>query len=824
MLKLKKHWRGSALLVILMAVICLLSFAPLAGASENKATADYLPWSGWWWQKSHGELVLGYNGRPSPAEKYDLFVSGKRLGVAFSQGSQKWYDPQALGWEGMCNGWVNASILESGPILSSSANGVFLSAGDKKGLLTACHFKDEILYEYCSLSPEPFHRYLINYIGEKGEIIGADLDSTEAFWSYPIYAYDMSIATGEVSDYVTCTIKYASDFVDPDYKGTLELSATYRYRLDKDADGNYNGQGEWLAGDPGDLHPQTVWVPVGIKQDELFIDYKEVSAMVQTVDDELEGQTSLVPGHHLLVIYPEDEDTFTITPRIGEKITCYLALDHQHVKGDGASYQVERNSEIIESGELDSTLHKINISTEVGSDSFRLQILPSNNNQRGVCVHLYVDVQARYQSWFCGFPSEQYWLGCAATSLSGDDGARIWLEIDGSQGLPQGLGWTSGSSLERDGRWIGVLGNNLTDDYFSGEGTPIGFRLVSSTPYQGLLLAGDSHTLRGPSQSYDVLGSKLVIPWLTSAYNMTKFATLYFANQNVITVNATLSYFKNNGTLQKAVAIDLAPETTSAYSRGNYPGIGGFEGWGVIESSGDEFSGGVTLKEGYNRFDQLPLLKPGNHWVAPHLVTGSGWQTVLGVCNLNPETVTLELTAFIDGVPVGSKFLFVVEPNAKDEIVVEGTLFGLSLEQMDRAWLKIDGDRDSAAYLRYRYQNTASASIPLISSSESRNLHKLSHLAVTGGWWTGIVLLNDSSTALSLEITALNDRGEELQRKPLTLGAYTKFSSSVTSVFDQVKLDELAQLRVAGEGASVVKALAFYGGVNGVTFLSVHSW
>ncbi len=811
-------------MVGLIVIVGLLSFVPLAGALEHKAEADYQPWSGWWWPKSHGELVLGYNGRPSPAEKYDLYVTGKRPGVAFTQGSQEWYDPQALGWEGMCNGWVNASILESSPILSSSANGVFISAGDKKGLLTACHFKDEILYEYCSQSPEPFHRYLINYIGEQGEIIGADLDSTESFWSYPIYAYEMSIASGEVSDYVTCTIKYATDFVDPDYKGTLERSATYRYRLDKDADGNYNGQGEWLAGDPGDLHPQTVWVPVGIKQDELFVDYKEVREMVQTVDDELEGETGLIPGHHLLIVYPDDEDTFAITPRIGEKITCHLALDHQSVDGDGAVFQIERNHELIESGELDSNLYKINISSELGSDEFRIKILPTTNNKRGVCVHLYVDVQAQYQSWFYGFPSEQYWIGCAATSLSGNEGARVWLEIDGNQGLPLGLGQSSGASLDNEGRWLGVLGNNLTEDYFSSDGTPIGFRLISSTPYQDLLLVGNGHTLRGPPQSYEVVGSKLVIPWLTSAYNMTKFATLHLANQNATLINTTISYFKNDGVLQKVANVALASETTAAYSRGNYPGIGGVEGWGVVESSGDEFSGGVTLKEGYNRFDQLPLLKPGKRWLAPHLVTGSGWQSVLGVCNVNQESLTLELTAFIDGASAGSKCSLVVEPNAKHEIIIDGALFGLSLEQMDRAWLIMEGDRESAAYLRYRYQDYAGASIPLIGSSESRNLHKLSQLAVTGGWWTGIVLLNSSSTAVSLDLIALDDKGEELQRRPLKLDPYTKFSASVTSVFDQVKIENLAQLRLEGEGASAIKALVFYGGIDGVTFLSVHSW
>ena len=822
----RKQLNYFILLLTAIVFICTLGITSFASAFESQAEADYIPWSGWWWPKAKGELVFGYNGRPSPAEKYDLYDTGSRPGVAFREGiKSEWYDPEALAWEGKCNGWVNASILENGPIQGACANGVYLGIGDKKGLLTACHFRDEIVSEVCDPSPEPFHRYLLNYIGEQGEIIGADLDSGPEFWSYPIYAYDMKITPGDKSDYVTCTIKYSSDFVDPNYQGNLEQSATYRYRLDKDAEGNYNGQGEWLKGPAGDMHPQFVWVPVGIRQDRLFVDYKKVREMARTIDDELEGRPDLVPGHHLLMIYPNDDDTFTISPRVGEKITCNLALDSQNPSQNGARFLVENNDKIVESGVLNSELHTINLSSEVGNDNFKLQILPAEENKAGVCVHLYVDVQAQYQSCFYGFPSDQFWIGCAATSLSNNAGDRVWLEIDGNQGLPLGVGQTSGSNLNQGGRWLTVLDNNLTDDYFNNDGKPIGFRLISSTPYQGLLLAGDSHTLRGPPQSNEVCGRKLIIPWLTNAYGMAKFATLYLANQRENSTNVQISYYNNVGEPQATADVELAPEATAEYRRGSYPGIGGIDGWGVIESSADEtFSGCVTLKEGYDRYDQLPLLKPAQHWVAPHLVTGLGWRTVLGVCNINQEILILEITAFVDGLPVGEKVSLAVGPNYKRELIIEGALFGISSELMDRAWLRIDGDREAAAYLRYHYQEAAEASIPLYEVSANRNLHKLSQLAVSGGWWTGIVLLNNSLTAVNLELVALNDKGRELQRLPLHITAESKFSTSVAAAFNQVKTADLAQLRLEGEGAPAIKALAFYGGIDGVSLLAVHSW
>ncbi len=634
-------------------------------------------------------------------------------------------------------------------------------------------------------------------------------------------SYEMDVTSGEESDHVVCTIKHAEDLVEPDYEGTLEQVRTYRYRLYKDVEGNYDGRGEWLQGDPGDLHPQSVWVPVGIRQDELIVDYEEVRGMARTVDDELEGG-ELVPGHHLLIVYPGEEDTFTITPLVGENITCYLALDHQSPNKNGARYSLERNNEIVEVRELDNELHHLSLSSETGTDELRLRILPGLDNSVGVCVHLYVDVKARYQSLFYGFPAEPYWLGCAVAGLNETEGERVWLEIVGDQGLPLGCGAWSGESLKQGGRWLTSLENRLTIDYFSGDGKAIGFKLVSSTPYQSLLLAGDSYTLRGPSDSAGVVGSKLIIPWLTSAFNMRKYATFHLANPAESKVNTVISYFKNDGTPLQTVDLELAAETMVEYGSGDYPGQRGVDGWGIVESSEAEFSGSVVLKEGYNLADQLPLLSPGKHWIAPHLATDSGWQTLLGLCNPNPEPLTLSLTAFVDGDPLASTYSMVVEPFAKQELHVSGSLFGVAEEQMNQAWLRVNGDFNFAAYLRYLYGEGARASIPLYVDGAGKSIRKLSHLAVSGGWWTGIVLINRSGEAVSFELVALDDKGNELQLLPINLGPQGKFSASVATLFNEVVIEELASLRL--EGAKEIKALVLYGGWDGITHLSMHSW
>lgn len=814
--------KNNTIVVLLMVLaFATLFFQPAAvfSAQELKGEAGYLPWSGWWWPKHDGELVLGYNGRPSPAEKYDLYVTGRRPGTAQREGLHEWYDLEAPSWYGLCNGWVNASILERGAILPASSNGVFLTVGDKKGLLSACHFKDEIIYEYCWGSPEPFHRYLINHIGEQGEIIGADLDSSDTFWSYPIYSYEMTITSGINSDHVVCTIKHADDFVDPDYQGSKEVTRTYIYRLDKSQAGNYTGGGEWLQGDPGGVHPQSVWVPVGIRQDQLFVEYEAVRQMAETVDDESEG-LDLVPGHHLLIVYPGEEDTFTIQPLAGETITCSLSLDPQSAPGNSAGYSLECNNEVVQAGDLSSDEHQLILDSETAAGPMQLRILPGPDNSAGVCVHLYVSVDAPYQSWFYGFPAELYWLGCAVVTDLDSPNAKAWLEIVGDQGLPLGRGNWSGESLKQGGRWVTGLDNSLTEDYFNGDGQAIGIKLVSSTPFKSLLLAGTGNRVWGPPAASEVMGNRLVIPCLTSGgFNAPKLATLHLANHNTGAVITLISYYKNDGTQLQTVEVELAPEMIVEYGCGNYPWIGGLDGWGVIESSGAEFCGAVDLREG-SIADQLPLLLPGRDWLVSHLAIGSGWQTHLVVCNPNSQPLQLSLSAFVAGAPLSVPYLMVVEPFARVELNVTAALFGVNEALFKNVWLKLNGDLESAAYLQYRYDDLAGASIPLYADVKDENTRKLSHLAVSHGWWTGIVLTNRSAEAVTVTLSALDKAGEVLQRLPLTLGPWSKYAANVTSLFAAVADQGLASLRIVG--AEDIKALAVYGGFNGV--LSAKCW
>ena len=164
----------------------------------------------------------------------------------------------------------------------------------------------------------------------------------------------------------------------------------------------------------------------------------------------------------------------------------------------------------------------------------------------------------------------------------------------------------------------------------------------------------------------------------------------------------------------------------------------------------------------------------------------------------------------------------VVEPFARVELVITAALFGVSEAIFKKAWLKVDSDLESAAYLEYRFADLAGASIPLYADVKDENTRKLSHLAVSRGWWTGIVLANRSAEAVTVTLSVLDKTGQVLQQLPLTLGSFDKYTANVTSLFAAVEDQGLASLQI--EGAEDVKALAIYGGFNGVSVLTAKCW
>ncbi len=796
---------------VIICLFLLFSVLPLYGETLQ-GEADFMPWSGYWWPLEKGELLHGYRGRPSPIEKYDLYTRGYYPAAATQNAREAWYDPDVPGWYGICHGWANAAIMEHQDFHPSAAHNVFLAVGDKKGLLAVIHAEDETLYEYCR-HPEPFHRYLLKYIGEQGSAVAADLDASEEFWSYPIYSYEMKIVHGVNEDQVQCRIKHADDQGSPpDFEGTVTVEKTYNYSLEKDVAGNYiMGGGSWQGSSVAD-HPGAVWIPIARRPERLFIDYDIVKEMALSTGDEYESLT-LKPGHHLLIVKPDDNESFSITPPIGTTTTIKVALDRQSAISNDSHLLLKRGSEIIVDKELDSKLYAFEIVSETGNDNYEILLVPDKDNQTSCSIHLYVDYEAPFQHWFYGYPSSRYWVGSAAMLTSPGE---IAIEIVGDQGLPSGEGYIEQISAHK--QFLAVL-PPTTADYFS-YSQPMAVKISSTKPLNGLVFAGDDTHFWGSTKSMPDRSGKVVIPWLTSSTNWNTNSELYLAQLGSEDNQVSIDYYKDNGTFYQHREITLSANRVVKYKKGNYPGRVNLNGWALVNADLSGLDGAILHSIGKKLKDQLPLLALAREWLVPHIAVGDGWQTKISLYNPGDREIDVSLVCRSETL-AGVDYLHKIQPFAHVEIILDGTLWGISEEEINGAWLSLSAESEFAGIMSFQYGDDAVASLPLL-AMQSGASRDLPHLANDVDWWTGVVLLNRAKEAQNIQLTAYAKDGARLEGVSLTLTPQQKYSNVVGALFSTETMVRMSSLRL--DRGNQVSAIAVFGTLTGGNRVSAFCW
>lgn len=269
------------ILVLLMSTILLALISSAAWAEDGSAMGEISPppWSGYWWARKKGFLVLGWPGHsPSPFEKYDAYVQSR---TGKNPGAHAWekdirnthYNPKAEDWEGHCNGWAAASILAPEPRQTKIRNGITFLPSDQKGILSELYMNTYCMFygkrnwgnpgdDPDDIYPDEFHKLLLEYIANKKSAIICDTAYDRQVWNYPLYKFESSWSTSWFNRNklkVRTTVYYADDGVNPDYIGTKWFSTTYTYNLFLDNQGNITG-GEW-TGSSKTNHPDFVWVP-----------------------------------------------------------------------------------------------------------------------------------------------------------------------------------------------------------------------------------------------------------------------------------------------------------------------------------------------------------------------------------------------------------------------------------------------------------------------------------------------------------------------------------------------------------------------------------
>ncbi len=239
-------------------------------------------WSGPWLPARDNYLFATRNGVVSPLEKYDSFArqlgglpdsdaAGYERDHIFSWGADS--------WEGECDAWSAASLIEPEPKTDLIVRGTRFTVADQKSLLIKSYENLEGIRKFGQrfdgtrttssfddIYPDQFHRFLEKEIGERGRPFVMDIDMTRQVWNYPVW-----MATGKMErDPAESRIMHVSLWIhstrpiqpDGDYNTVGSLPTSFRYTYDlygtPTADGELKvSYGVW-TGHSLDEHPDFV--------------------------------------------------------------------------------------------------------------------------------------------------------------------------------------------------------------------------------------------------------------------------------------------------------------------------------------------------------------------------------------------------------------------------------------------------------------------------------------------------------------------------------------------------------------------------------------
>lgn len=763
-------------------------FLPVDSALADKqliGQSDHIPWSGYWWPLTKGEIVNGYRGspRPSPLEKYDLYASGAYPGAASSWELVNKYDPSGELWWGYCNGWANATVLENVDISVSAQDGIFFNIGDKKGLLTLLHSDDMVIIKYCN-SPLYFHQYLLEYIGENKIPIVADLDMTGELWSYPIYRYEMSITELSEHDDIQCRILYATDDVEPDFTGTETRYETYYYRLLKDEFGNYTA-GQW-TGISQAGHPEKVWVPISQGADNPNLDYQTVKDIVATSGDDLDKTEVFAPGHYAIIVSPGETDTVSIDLPATGNLVVKVVLDPQSRQGMTLpQYTMRKGEDILSSGDISDTVESIEIeSIPTNNRTYELSITANSGNEYTDFIHLYIDITFNENMYFLQATNNNYWEGIAVCNNQEPANTFYATYLKSGNKYPVAT-IPLNSYLDLNANITRVLDKSwVPHDYYSEGDTSI-LRISSQYPMELIGLRGDSRSLFGPpdilTNSDDSSGT-LVIPDLTYVFNFSAEASLVLHNQGTSSIDCEIDYYTDSGSLKKEYSWTFPREHMETYPPGKYPDSMDFDGWAVLNVSSGNLQGNVKLLAS-QLSDEIPFLKPATVLYMPLLAVCEGWNTTLTLFNTSENKADFFLLA-ANGTDKKELIIMSLDPFEKKEVDVTTVFSDIDDSDFCNSWLKIASYSEIAGFGTYQHNDTARASFQLYTDNDfSTDINLGLSASDTEIWWTGVLLLNTNEAPVSVSISGYAENGNLIKSVTRTINAEENLPITVEQLF-----------------------------------------
>lgn len=750
--------------------LCLFLVLPFyAHAVQSSGQSAVTPWSGHWWPFSKGGIGtgLGYRGHPAPLEKYLLLATGSTGGEALDWYLDRYYDPDAERWWGLCPAYARAAIKESYPILPSVHDNIVFRVGDKKGLLTICHdSRAGIIYAYTD-SPVNFHLWLLDYIGDQKKAFAADLGSGDEVWYFPVFAYEMDSDRSRTTEEITVTIYYAAH-MEPDYMGTQQMEkAPFTYTLDLDAQGNIIG-GQW-TGKSVNYHPKVLSYPDVTGPVNPYLegaDCERIREIAQARDDTLElpenASVRLLPGSYNLVLL--DADNFLIQGTSDDLAVIDLA--RQQGSNQKVYAQItDADNAVVRSYTLLTNTVTVRFLIEMDNPPYLLEITQDEYLTEPNIYSLMMDFQSANDYVVPYIPQNGPWSGFSLTNGSDENSAEVMLVTMDDEGLP--IQTVFGPVQVEPGEKCLLQYSDLPVRNHEFQDT-VSVRLIADQPVDMVnLFANNQGPMAGFAGSMPVQ-NRLI---LADTYDNDPWDPVYMTGAVVNTsfseIETLWNVYSDDGDLVRSFSQSISSRGRVAVKSGTGL-LGTFPDGGWMEiASGDSDTGlfgyqYLEKKDGQKNMLDTSFAFPvisGNQYVQ-HITPSTGpWQTLLTVINPNPDNNEVVIHSARDGIDSSMDMRINLNPYEKQMIDISSD-FG---NAGDRSILEISGEFPLSGYVAYMAGKGDASFYPLLNNTDFKTELIMPHVAYNQGrWYTGVGVCNPNDYRLSVSITPYDHNGQAL--------------------------------------------------------------
>lgn len=190
----------------------------------------------------------------------------------------------------------------------------------------------------------------------------------------------------------------------------------------------------------------------------------------------------------------------------------------------------------------------------------------------------------------------------------------------------------------------------------------------------------------------------------------------------------------------------------------------------------------------------------------PHIASDGNWETEIGVINKGNTALQGTLYAYNDaGTLVETKSISLMASGRIELVIVNDFQNPSQITNM-----KLDaGDTPCSGYEKF-YQAGQRVAIPAVSNINTRDLY-VSHIASDSTWWTGLALLNTTTTTKELTIS-FSDGSQD----SLTLAAGQHWAGTIQGSFPNINAQAVESAVISN--ASGVIGLELFGSQEGTGY------